>query len=162
LDPIHQVFVVGDSLQSYVIAVVVPDAESAVRWWNERQVSKAGAGSGTSGGAAVFPEGQPGEDAAVSIQGRALPLTKDSSGRTVLPPALAQDSSFLSAVMKDIERVSRENGLKGFEIPRKVHIEPLPFDVESGKMTASMKPKRHVLRVCYDPQIKALYGSESS
>lgn len=79
-------FVYGDSLQSQLVAVVVPDME------------------------------------VLEAQGLAVddPKTKD-------------------LIMEGLLKEAKSAELKGFEIPKAIHIEPNPFSVDNGLLTPTFK-----------------------
>lgn len=53
---------------------------------------------------------------------------------------------------------SRGTGeLKGFEVPRDIYVEHVPFSVENGILTSTMKLKRHEAKKYYAQQIEQMY-----
>ena len=52
------------------------------------------------------------------------------------------DQNLVKEILRDVAKVGRENGLAGFEIPKRVALVNLPFTVESGLLTPSLKVKR--------------------
>lgn len=81
-------------------------------------------------------------------------------------------------IMNDIVMVSKENGvifvcflyflslflifclkLNGFEIPRAIYLEPVPFDVERDIVTPTLKLKRPKAKEIYQKQIEEMYQS---
>ena len=114
---IAQCFVHGDSIQTCLVAIVVPD-EEVVR-------PKFLASSSTS-----FAE-----------------LCRSST-------ALKQQLS------DDIAKLSKANGLLGFEIVKAIHVESEPFAVENDLMTPTFKLKRPQLRTRYQSEIEQLYGTQ--
>lgn len=98
---IAQAFVYGDSLQSYLVAVMVPDEEYA---------------------AIKFP----GED-----------LRRMCEDPT---------SKLREAIMHDVQRLSAESTLAGFEMVRKVHLCHEPFTSEAGLLTPTFKLKRQAIQ----------------
>lgn len=66
-------------------------------------------------------------------------------------------------LLKEIAHLGSHGGsnkLKGFEIPKDIHIEKIPFTVENGLLTPTYKIKREVARVQYRPVIQELYAEE--
>jgi long-chain acyl-CoA synthetase len=62
------------------------------------------------------------------------------------------------AVLADMEKVGRASGLTSLEIPKRVHIEPNQWTVESQLITPTMKPSRPKLRKHYQSIINKLYS----
>eukprot|EP00727_Mastigamoeba_balamuthi_P008679 m51a1_g4433 putative long chain acyl- synthetase (670) ;mRNA; r:82843-86007 len=60
-------------------------------------------------------------------------------------------------VLSEMQRVGKEAGLKGFEIPRAVLLHEHAFDAARDMITPSMKLKRHVLRAYFAQEIPKLY-----
>eukprot|EP00521_Asterionellopsis_glacialis_P007005 CAMPEP_0195281536 /NCGR_PEP_ID=MMETSP0707-20130614/807_1 /TAXON_ID=33640 /ORGANISM="Asterionellopsis glacialis, Strain CCMP134" /LENGTH=675 /DNA_ID=CAMNT_0040340435 /DNA_START=73 /DNA_END=2100 /DNA_ORIENTATION=- len=116
---VGQSFVHGDSLQTCLVSVIVPD-EEPVRAW------------------------------AASVGGD---LSKLSMGE------LCQNPLLKNAIMNDIQRLSEENGLHGFETPKAVHLEPELFTPENDLVTPTFKLKRNKLRDHYEKEIADMYAS---
>src|SRR5262249_49374887 len=57
------------------------------------------------------------------------------------------------------DRISREEQLRGHEVPRDFLVERTPFSVENGLLTASNKPSRPRLEARYRTQLDAMYGA---
>jgi long-chain acyl-CoA synthetase len=116
---IAQCFVYGDSLQSSLVAIVVPDEEPARRW---AEIS------------APLIVGAPFAD-------------------------LCSSSSLRQAVVDDIARLSREDGLHGFETVRAVHLTHRAFTAEEDMLTPTFKLKRQKVRDAYQREIRDLYSA---
>ncbi|KAJ3432282.1 long-chain-fatty-acid--coa ligase [Anaeramoeba flamelloides] len=58
---------------------------------------------------------------------------------------------------KEIRELGLKFQLKGFEIPRKIYLEPVSFTIESNLLTDTQKLKRFELTKKYDKIIKKLY-----
>ncbi|KAJ3432769.1 long-chain-fatty-acid--coa ligase [Anaeramoeba flamelloides] len=58
---------------------------------------------------------------------------------------------------KDIKELALKFGLKGFEIPKKLYLEPVLFTIESNLLTDTQKLKRFQLKKKYEEIIKELY-----
>ncbi|EQC29048.1 hypothetical protein SDRG_13202 [Saprolegnia diclina VS20] len=67
--------------------------------------------------------------------------------------------AIVDAILADIKRVSKAQGLLGFEIVRAVHLETEPFSVENDLMTPTFKLKRHQAKVVYSARLDALYAA---
>lgn len=64
-------------------------------------------------------------------------------------------------LMADIARLSKENGLHGFETVKAVYVEPNQFTPENDLLTPSFKLKRHTARDYYEKEIADMYASLS-
>ena len=72
---------------------------------------------------------------------------------------LALDDVALKNLLRsDIDRIAREEGLRGHEVPRDFLIERTPFSVERGLLTASNKQSRPALQKRYGKELDALYA----
>ena len=60
-------------------------------------------------------------------------------------------------IAKDCDKVGREHGLKGFEIPKKIRIISEGFTPQNNLMTATLKLKLTDIRVKYLDTLKKLY-----
>jgi long-chain acyl-CoA synthetase len=117
---IAQCFVYGDSHQSQLVAIVVPD-EEPVRHTVGRGVDEH--------------------------------LSASSSFAEI-----CQSAKVKEAIMKDIVKLSKENGLQGFEAVKAIHLEASPFSVENDLMTPTFKLKRQKVRDRYEKEIETLYA----
>ncbi|KAJ3118619.1 Long chain acyl-CoA synthetase 7 peroxisomal [Nowakowskiella sp. JEL0407] len=111
---VAQAFVYGDSLQSTIVAVIVPDEEVFMKW--------------------ATPE----------------------FGEKTFKDHCA-DPNVAKAVLKQLETYCRQEGLKGFEIVKGLHLEPVQFSMENGLYTPSFKLKRHDAKIHYQGVIDKLY-----
>lgn len=116
---IAQCFVYGDSLQSSLVGIVVPDEESARRWAE----------------------------------------TSDPQSAGLAFANLCASTKLRRAVLDDVARLSRENGLHGFETVRAVHLTHRAFTVEQDMLTPTFKLKRSKVRDAYQREIRELYGA---
>jgi long-chain acyl-CoA synthetase len=119
---IAQCFVYGDSLQSCLVAIIVPDEEP--------------------------------------LRAR-LSSTADEKALLLAKTPFAEIcSSQISnkTILDDVARVSRENGLHGFECVKAIHLEKTPFSVESNLMTPTFKLKRQQAQQRYEKEIAKLYA----
>lgn len=114
---VAQAFVEGNSLKSYIVAIVVPDQEAVKGWARSQGIT----GMSTS--------------------------------------ELMQDERLKAAILKAFDSLgSHGTGeLKGFEIPKAIHIEPEPFSVENNLMTPTFKLKRPMARNKYMAVVEKLY-----
>jgi len=58
-----------------------------------------------------------------------------------------------------INDFGRQNGLKGFEVIKSVHLDPDPFSVENGLLTPTQKAKRPMIKRKYEEKLKELYAN---
>mmetsp|Transcript_13014 Transcript_13014/g.28086 ORF Transcript_13014/g.28086 Transcript_13014/m.28086 type:complete len:686 (+) Transcript_13014:23-2080(+) len=119
---IGQSFVHGDSFQTYLIAIVVPDEEPTRAWAKENLTSTANA---------PFSE-------------------------------LCKSDKLRREVLSEIRRLSKLNGLHGFETVKAVHLESNIFTPESGLVTPTFKLKRPTLKSFYSKQIDDMYAHPPS
>eukprot|EP01062_Namystynia_karyoxenos_P062552 TRINITY_DN55454_c0_g1_i1.p2 TRINITY_DN55454_c0_g1~~TRINITY_DN55454_c0_g1_i1.p2 ORF type:complete len:682 (+),score=243.58 TRINITY_DN55454_c0_g1_i1:107-2152(+) len=73
--------------------------------------------------------------------------------------AICADSRTKKAVLSQLTKLAKKAELKGFEVPRAVHIEPEPFSVDNGMLTPTFKLKRNSVRDHYRQAIDQLYAS---
>ena len=119
---VGQSFVHGDSYQTYLVAVVVPD-EEPVRAWAKANLPELAAAS--------FEE-------------------------------LCKSDKLKQQMLMEIRRLSKSNGLHGFETVKGVYLEPQIFTAESGLITPTFKLKRPQLKDHYAKQIEDMYAHPPS
>lgn len=112
---IAQVFVYGDSLQSSLVGIVIPDEEVVVSW-------------------------------------------AEKNGLKSYFADLCQNSLLYDVIMRDILRLSADNGLHGFETVKAVLLDSTLFSLENGLLTPTFKLKRKEIRDKYEDAIEALYN----
>jgi len=71
--------------------------------------------------------------------------------------ALCNNPKVNELILKELKQVGGGNGLKGFEIPRKVHLSPEMFSVENNLLTPTFKSKRLQISKRYAEQIDTMY-----
>ncbi|KAJ3316481.1 hypothetical protein HDU76_001761 [Blyttiomyces sp. JEL0837] len=128
---IAQIFVHGDSLQSELVAIVVPDQEHAIPAAKE---------------AGLLPSSVPNPGPIVPGQ-PAVPILKE----------LIKNEKFRDMVMKEMNVIGKREGLRGFEFVKGVHLETEYFTLENGLVTPTMKLKRNEAVERYREQIDGLY-----
>ncbi|XP_040848048.1 long-chain-fatty-acid--CoA ligase 5 isoform X3 [Ochotona curzoniae] len=111
---VSQIFVHGDSLQSSLVGVVVPD-----------------------------PDTLPSFAAKLGVKGSL--------------EELCQNQAIIEAILEDLQKIGRENGLKSFEQVKKIFVHPEPFSIENGLLTPTLKAKRGELSKYFRKQIDSLY-----
>ncbi|GAA56528.1 long-chain acyl-CoA synthetase [Clonorchis sinensis] len=62
-----------------------------------------------------------------------------------------------AAVLKDLQRVGREKRLTTFEIPKKVHLDPMSWTPDTGLVTDALKLKRFNLQLRFQQEIDRMY-----
>ncbi|XP_011357600.1 long-chain-fatty-acid--CoA ligase 5 isoform X1 [Pteropus vampyrus] len=112
--PVLQIFVHGESLRSFLIAVVVPD-----------------------------PDVLPSFAAKIGVKGSF--------------EELCQNQVVKEAVLEDLQKTGKENGLKTFEQVKDIYLHPEPFSIENGLLTPTLKSKREQLAKYFQTQINSLY-----
>lgn len=60
-------------------------------------------------------------------------------------------------IQSELVSVGKADKLKGFEIVKKVFVDPKPFDVENELLTPTFKLKRPQLQKHYQAQIDSMY-----
>jgi fatty acid CoA ligase FadD9 len=69
------------------------------------------------------------------------------------------DGAIKNLIRSELNRIAREEQLRGHEVPRDFLIERNPFTVENGLLTASNKQSRPRLFARYGSRLDALYGA---
>lgn len=115
---ISQIFVYGDSLQCYLIAIIVPDEAYVRKHWAK---------------ANGFDDSTPFSDICASAN-----LTKD--------------------ILADMDLKAKEAKLLGFEVVKKIHLEPKPWTPED-LLTPTQKLMRFNAKKKYESILTALYSS---
>jgi long-chain acyl-CoA synthetase len=111
---VMQAFVYGDSLQSTLVAIIVPDPEALL-------VMARGLGYGDS------------------------------------LETLCSDQNLVDKLLAHLKKVAHHGGLKGFEIPKAISLEHVPFSIENGILTPTMKLKRPEAKQMYLDRIESMY-----
>jgi long-chain acyl-CoA synthetase len=73
---------------------------------------------------------------------------------------LCANKTFQQVVQKEIEVTGKHEGLRGFEIPFKIYLEPEPF-TDKNVLTATLKLQRTLAFAKYGEILKDLLGTES-
>ncbi|KAK1376630.1 Long-chain-fatty-acid--CoA ligase [Heracleum sosnowskyi] len=60
-------------------------------------------------------------------------------------------------ILGELTKIAKENKLKGFEIIKAVHLDPVPFDMERGLLTPTFKKKRAQFLKYYQNVIDDMY-----
>lgn len=70
---------------------------------------------------------------------------------------LCHSSEVKRVLMKELQMISEENSLPGWEIPVGVLLEPQPFSVENGLLTSTFKKNRPKLEQRYRALLEEMY-----
>nr|BAX25027.1 putative ACS1 [Oryza officinalis] len=70
---------------------------------------------------------------------------------------LCENSRAKVYILSELTKIAKEKKLKGYELIRAVHLDPLPFDMERDLITPTYKKKRPQLLKHYQGTIDALY-----
>ncbi|XP_032081341.1 long-chain-fatty-acid--CoA ligase 5 [Thamnophis elegans] len=114
---VAQVFVHGDSLQSFLVGIVVPDEET-------------------------------------------LPAFAENLGVKGSYEDLCKNSVVKNAILKEMNNLGKEAGLKTFEQVKYIYLHPELFSVQNGLLTPTLKSRRSDLVKHFRSQIDALYASD--
>ena len=115
---IHQIFIHGETLQSYLIAIIYPKSHDIFEF----------------------------------LKGKIENVNKDNV------KDYYEDKDLKTEIIKELDGFGRKNGLKGFELPKKIHLCKDPFSVENQIVTPTMKIRRHIAKKFFEKEIKGLYG----
>ena len=118
---VTQIFLHGESLFNYAIALVYPDLNECIAFLKENK--KLG------------------------------DIDYDKLTYNDLP----ENKIMEKEIAKDCDKVGRQHGLKGFEIPKKIRIISEGFTPQNNLMTATLKLKLTDIRVKYLDTLKKLY-----
>jgi len=118
---VSQVFLHGESLYNYAIALVYPELNECIAFLKE---------------------------------GKKL---GDIDYDKITYKDLPENKIMEKEIAKDCDRVGRQYGLKGFEIPKKIRIISEGFTPQNNLMTATLKLKLTDIRVKYIDVLKKLY-----
>lgn len=119
---VQQIYVHGDGLQSYVVAVLIPDPVQL----------------------AAITSGVTGKEVAPENIGE---LSK-----------ACRDDRVIEHILATLTKEAKKNGLKGFEMIRRIHLSLDPFTVENNTMTPTMKIRRKDAYNKFKAEITALYS----
>jgi len=70
---------------------------------------------------------------------------------------ISKNEKFRQAIIKDLDKVGRSNGLQSFEIPKDVYLEPEPFSVDTV-LTPTLKMQRKKAIQYYGEQLNKMLG----
>lgn len=74
---------------------------------------------------------------------------------------ICKDAQVRSAILKEITLLGSKgtNELKGFEVPKAIHLEPELFSIENGMLTPKFSMKRPIAKQKYAQIVKDLYAT---
>eukprot|EP00834_Sanchytrium_tribonematis_P004444 NODE_219_length_12440_cov_2.445588.p8 type:complete len:216 gc:universal NODE_219_length_12440_cov_2.445588:3542-4189(+) len=126
---VMQIFIYGDSLESYLVAIVVPNPP-------------------------VFAQlVQKLKNVTISV-----PLDATKAYLETNFQKMCEDPAISDAIFASLSETGSKASLKGFEQIKKIKLIAEPFSIENGLMTPSFKTKRNEAKVFFQNQIKEMYG----
>ncbi len=134
---VNQIFLDGKSSESFAVAVCVPDM-AALR-------------------AAMFPKKNGASNGTSGLTNGALKKSKD---KPVTDEELCAKKEACVLILKDLIRLGKESGLKGFEQAKSIYLTPHEFTVDSGLLTPTQKKVRVVFRRTFREEIDRLYKDD--
>ncbi|KAF9904002.1 hypothetical protein EC991_003148 [Linnemannia zychae] len=120
---IQQILVHGDSTESCLVAIIVPEPDTFVPFVNK------------------------------VLSGVNLTLENVADYKRI-----CSDPKLRLSVLHELNKAAKDIGLRGFEVPKAILLEPEAFTVENNKMTPTFKIKRHPIVQEYREQLNALYA----
>ena len=115
---VEQIFIYGDSLQNYLIAIIYPKSRDVIEFLKKKYEN----------------------------------VSKENYKNNF------DDQELKTEIVKELDKFGRKNDLKGFELPKKIHLCKEPFSVENQIITPTMKIRRHIAKKYFEAEIKKLYG----
>ncbi|XP_031131427.1 long chain acyl-CoA synthetase 4-like [Ipomoea triloba] len=76
--------------------------------------------------------------------------------------ALCENPSVKEYILGELSKTAKEKKLKGFEVIKAVHLDPVPFDMERDLLTPTFKKKRPQLLKYYQNIIDIMYKNTNS
>ena len=115
---IEQIFIYGETLQSYLIAIIYPKSHDVIEFLKSKNI--------------------------------------DANKENYTD--YFEDEDLKTNIIKELDTFGRKSDLKGFELPKKIHLFKEPFSVENQIITPTMKIRRHFAKNYFEKEIKKLYG----
>ena len=115
---VEQIFIYGDSLQNYLIAIIYPQSHNVIEFLKKKYKN----------------------------------VSKENYKNYF------DDQELKTEIIKELDKFGRKSDLKGFELPKKIHLCKEPFSVENQIITPTMKIRRHIAKKYFEVIIKKLYG----
>lgn len=69
-----------------------------------------------------------------------------------------ENKMLINEIIKDCDKIGRNNDLKGFELPKKIAIIKEPFSLENNLLTPTLKMKVKEIKNKYSEEIKTMYA----
>jgi long-chain acyl-CoA synthetase len=132
LDVLAQVFIYGDSLQSFLVAVFVPDKPNVLKWAKEK------------GNFILL----------ISIGHDTESMSDEQYEK------LINSEEFHNYLTELITKTRKSENLTGLEVPKKFYCTSEEFKVENDLLTPTFKLKRNEAKKKYYSQIKDMYDGE--
>ncbi|XP_022970006.1 long chain acyl-CoA synthetase 4-like [Cucurbita maxima] len=95
--------------------------------------------------------------AVVNPQRQALEHWAEENGIKGDFNALCEDKRAKDYILGQVSKIAKEKKLKGYEVIKAVHLDPLPFDIERDLLTPSFKKKRPQMLKYYQKEIDEMY-----
>ncbi|KAJ3255906.1 Long chain acyl-CoA synthetase 7 peroxisomal [Boothiomyces macroporosus] len=128
---VAQIYVHGDSLQSELVGIVVPDQEYSIGYAIQ---------NGLLPSSTVAP-----------------PPPAVGAPPHPLLVQLCQSDKFKEAILKDLTAIGKKEKLRGFEFLKAIHVDSEAFSAENGLLTPTFKLKRPEAANKYRQYIDAMY-----
>jgi len=112
---VQQIYVDGDSLERFLIAVVVPEPAPLEKWY------------------------------------------KTKFGKEAELEKICEQPEVKELVLKDIQKLGKENKLNSIEQVQAIYLEPNPFTIDNGLLTPTLKSKRPQLHQKYKAIMSEIY-----
>ncbi|GHP08170.1 long chain acyl-CoA synthetase 7 peroxisomal [Pycnococcus provasolii] len=135
---VAQSFVHGDSLRTFLVAIVVPDFEVLLPWAVKMKV--------------VDGEAPEVKEAIANPLNAAPSLLK----------SVCESTEVLKHITKDMDREASASGLLGFERARVILLHHVAFSVENNMLTPTFKLKRPEARKAFASEIERMYAESST
>ncbi|KAL2893220.1 Long chain acyl-CoA synthetase 4 [Bienertia sinuspersici] len=100
--------------------------------------------------------------AVVNPNKQALEFWAEESGIAGDFSSLCQNSKAKAYILDKLNKIAKENKLKGFELIKAVHLDPVPFDMDRDLLTPTFKKKRPQLLKYYKDVIDSLYQEKNA
>lgn len=160
---IAQCFLHGNPLESATVAVIVPDREGLDRWIRKQLESEPIDATVLAAGPSKANTPTTATSEKVIVPGS--PNLTDSRDSLISRLAglsfeeLCEDPAVHAQIKKEISGFGKTgtDELKGFEIPKAIHLEKEPFSLENGLLTATFKLKRNEAIKKYQTVIDEMY-----
>uniref|UniRef100_A0A0D9V466 Long-chain-fatty-acid--CoA ligase n=1 Tax=Leersia perrieri TaxID=77586 RepID=A0A0D9V466_9ORYZ len=95
--------------------------------------------------------------AVVNPNKQALERWAESNGVTGDFASICEDPKAKEFILGELTKIGKEKKLKGFELIKAVHLEPVPFDMDRDLITPTYKKKRPQLLKYYQSVIDSMY-----